>query len=329
VDPLNPTGYAQVVYETFNGSSSGNRELNHSYVYGLELISQTRSYVANFQSATQKIYYAYDGHGSVRALTGPTGAITDTYEYDAFGNLIHSTGSTPNDYLFAGEQFDPDLNLYYNRARYLNVSIGRFWTMDTDEGDSSAPLSLHKYLYAGANPVNRHDPTGHDDLAEVGEAEAEGEIADSENAQELSEAAERQAYQQLAPEILIHSTSLSNAYSINAVGLTAGLLPQLNGDLLPTGSFFVFALNANRQFGLQDLIQSALAFAVGRFSGDLAYMIGKMPQPVWQGLIASQEVIPFTFGPPGAATAYECLPPSFPAIDEYNQGTWLIVPTFR
>jgi len=71
VDTLNPTGYAQVVYETFTGSSSGNRELNHSYVYGLELISQTRSYVANFQSNTQKIYYAYDGHGSVRARTDP------------------------------------------------------------------------------------------------------------------------------------------------------------------------------------------------------------------------------------------------------------------
>ena len=38
------------------------------------------------------------------------------------------TGSapTPNNYLFAGEQFDPDLNPYYNRARYLNVSTRRF-----------------------------------------------------------------------------------------------------------------------------------------------------------------------------------------------------------
>jgi len=59
VDSLNPTGYAQVVYESF-GSSSGNREQSHSYVYGLELIGQTRSYVANFNSNTQQIYYAYD-----------------------------------------------------------------------------------------------------------------------------------------------------------------------------------------------------------------------------------------------------------------------------
>lgn len=34
-DDHNPTGYAQVVDESFGGSSSGNRELNHRYVYGL------------------------------------------------------------------------------------------------------------------------------------------------------------------------------------------------------------------------------------------------------------------------------------------------------
>jgi RHS repeat-associated protein len=164
VDTLNPTGYAQVVYESFNSSSFGNYELNHSYFYGLELISQTRSYVANFQSATQKIYYAYDGHGSVRALTSPTGSVTDTYDYDAFGNLIRSSTMlstpTPNNYLFAGEQFDPDLNLYYNRARYLNTSTGRFWTADSADGDVQSPIYLHKYLYAAADPVDLIDPNG-------------------------------------------------------------------------------------------------------------------------------------------------------------------------
>src|SRR5437868_4163073 len=62
--------------------------------------------------------------------------------YDAFGNLLHSTGTTPNNYLFAGEQFDPDLHLYYNRARYLNTSTGRFWSMDSYEGDQQSPASL-------------------------------------------------------------------------------------------------------------------------------------------------------------------------------------------
>lgn len=94
------------------------------------------------------------------------GAVTDTYDYDAFDNLINQTGSTPNNYLFAGEQYDPALGVYYNRARYLNTTTGRFWTTDTYEGDQESPQSLHKYLYAGDNPVDRYDPSGHDgDLA--------------------------------------------------------------------------------------------------------------------------------------------------------------------
>lgn len=89
-----------------------------------------------------------------------TSRATVTYDYDAFGNLIHSTGATPNNYLFAGEQFDPDLGLYYNRARYLNASTGRFWSMDSFEGDPESPSSLHKYVLAEVDPVNHVDPSG-------------------------------------------------------------------------------------------------------------------------------------------------------------------------
>ncbi len=116
VDEINPTGYPQVIYEGFSGGA-GARELYHMYVYGLERISQSRTFLAGSQQ-TQISYYVYDGHGSTRALTDPTGNVTDAYDYDAFGNLIHSTGTTPNEFLFAGEQFDSTLNLYYNRARY-------------------------------------------------------------------------------------------------------------------------------------------------------------------------------------------------------------------
>ena len=44
-------------------------------------------------------FYGYDGHGNVRFLTNSTGTVTDTYQYDAFGRLIASTGSTPNNFL--------------------------------------------------------------------------------------------------------------------------------------------------------------------------------------------------------------------------------------
>lgn len=50
--------------------------------------------------------YLYDGHGSVVGLANENGKVTDTYAYDAFGNLISSTGSTENYYRYCGEQFD-------------------------------------------------------------------------------------------------------------------------------------------------------------------------------------------------------------------------------
>jgi len=50
------------------------------------------------------------------------------------------------------------------RARYLNPNIGRFWTMDSYEGNTEEPISLHKYLYCSANPANRLDPDGKDDF---------------------------------------------------------------------------------------------------------------------------------------------------------------------
>ena len=158
VDDLSITGFPQVISETSSDGSS------RTFVYGLERISQ-RHTIPNSNSVTS--FYTYDGHGSVRGLTDPTGAITDTYDYDAFGNLINSTGSTSNEFLFAGEQYDSDLGLYYNRARYFDATSGRFWTMDPLEGNAQSPTSLHRYLYASADPVNRIDPSGNQDLEEV------------------------------------------------------------------------------------------------------------------------------------------------------------------
>jgi RHS repeat-associated protein len=112
-------------------------------------------------------FYGYDGHGSVRLLIDAAGTVTDTYDYDAFGNPINRTGTTSNDYLYTGEQFDANLGFYYLRARYMNPSSGRFFTMDSFEGSGNDPNSLHKYLYTSNDPVNGIDPSGNVTLSEV------------------------------------------------------------------------------------------------------------------------------------------------------------------
>jgi RHS repeat-associated protein len=94
--------------------------------------------------------------------TALTDSATDTYDYDAFGNKINSTGTTPNNYLYRAEQYDSDLGLYYLRARYYNPVTGRFMSRDPEEGFLSAPITLHKYLYGAANPIYWRDPSGRD-----------------------------------------------------------------------------------------------------------------------------------------------------------------------
>ena len=59
------------------------------------------------------------------------------------------------------EQYDNFTGLYYLRARYMNPSTGTFITMDEYAGSVFEPVSLHKYLYANANPVMNSDPTGY------------------------------------------------------------------------------------------------------------------------------------------------------------------------
>jgi RHS repeat-associated protein len=81
---------------------------------------------------------------------------------------------------YAGEEFVPHLGQYYNRARYLDVERGRFWSRDEFEGINPGltlldggdhELSVHHlYMYARGNSVGRVDPSGYEDIASLGAA---------------------------------------------------------------------------------------------------------------------------------------------------------------
>jgi len=138
--------YAQVL-EEFTSD-----QLQAFYVYGHDLISQTRN--------TEQDFYQVDGLGSTRALADEDGNVTDTYDYEAFGELIDGEGDSENHYRYAGEQFDEVLNEYYLRQRFYNTDTGRFTRRDTYEGNIANPLELHKYIYGASNPVTYTDPSG-------------------------------------------------------------------------------------------------------------------------------------------------------------------------
>jgi len=161
VDQYNHTGYAQVLEElTYNKAnpdpSTETPDSTTTYTIGDDVIAQD-------VDGTSK-YLLYDGHGSTRQLADSTGTVAENYSYDGYGVMLganaNAADSAGTGMLYAGEQFDTSLQMYYNRARYYDQNIGRFNRMDPYAGNYQDPQSLHKYLYCHANPVNEIDPSG-------------------------------------------------------------------------------------------------------------------------------------------------------------------------
>jgi len=157
--------YAQVI-EEYTSQGSGAKQLAATFTFADELVSQTQYETGS--PATR--FIQADGFGSTRWLTDNTGAIIDTIDYDAFGVEIARTGTTDIEHRYRGERFDANVGLYDLRARLYSPENGRFLTQDTYMGNSADPASLHKYLYANADPVNLIDPSGYMSMMEQGAA---------------------------------------------------------------------------------------------------------------------------------------------------------------
>ncbi|WP_224249694.1 RHS repeat domain-containing protein [Hyalangium gracile] len=109
---------------------------------------------------------------SVSLATSLTGEVTTTRQYDAWGNHRSGTGPSAGDFKlgFTGHQLDVETGLTYARARYYDSELGRFMSRDSYEGRLDDAPSLHRYVYAYANPLKWKDITGHDPaLTEFGQ----------------------------------------------------------------------------------------------------------------------------------------------------------------
>lgn len=147
VDGRNPTGFDQVLEERSAASA-----LNARFTQGSRVLTQTRG------GTTHALLG--DGLGSVRALTTSAGALSDSYQYDAYGVGLANTGTTENPYGYAGERRDAESDLIHLRARQYDPSMGRFLNRDPFGGQLNTPTQLHRYNYVSGDPVNRLDPSG-------------------------------------------------------------------------------------------------------------------------------------------------------------------------
>lgn len=198
-----------------------------------------------------------DGLGSVRQVVTSAGASTATFEPDAFGVPLSSTGSADllaQTYVGALGQRDEGGGLYYARQRWYDSNLGRWLSAD--------PIGfkggLNLFGYTSQNPINSVDPSGlHEILLPNGKKLLHRH--DSPSEQEFNEANRSTAGSIKRMSIPPNQAGWENASQGNCYWYTAlksGLLSDTTG---PGGSSY----DRNAPFmldyqGLQDLINYQL-----------------------------------------------------------------------
>ncbi len=126
----------------------------------------TRAREADDQSTQSEMRYYYHANhlGSINVVTDDRGTTVARHDYLPYGEPVDWAGPNGVPALrngFNGQRYDDATNLYYFGARYYDPEIGRFLTADTQVPDPMNPKVLHRYAFAGDNPVRYVDPTGH------------------------------------------------------------------------------------------------------------------------------------------------------------------------
>jgi RHS repeat-associated protein len=137
--------------------------LRRSYVYaGLDM---PLAMVVHTGATAKTYFYLTDRQGTVHAIADETGAVVESYRFDAWGRIlgVYNGSGTPltesaigNRILWQGREYSWSTGLYYFRARWYDPITGR-WLSNDPIGISGG---LNQYVFCANNPVNFTDPSG-------------------------------------------------------------------------------------------------------------------------------------------------------------------------
>ena len=109
-------------------------------------------------------YYMTTQQGDITRIEDVNGNVLATYEYDAWGKLISSSGSlaTINPLRYRGYYYDTETELYYLSNRYYDPKVSRFINADSTDAVLSANglYDQNLFAYCDNNPVMRADNEG-------------------------------------------------------------------------------------------------------------------------------------------------------------------------
>ena len=112
-------------------------------------------------------FYLKNAQGDVTGLVDSSGTQVVAYTYDAWGNILSTTGSMAdglgytNPFRYRGYFYDTETGLYYLQSRYYNPQWGRFVNADGYTSTGQGIIGNNMFAYCGNNPQSRTDQDGY------------------------------------------------------------------------------------------------------------------------------------------------------------------------
>ena len=110
--------------ETGSGSSTPSMD----FIYDNQGLPFALNYSTNNGSSFTTYYYVLNLQGDVVKLVDGGGTSVASYVYDAWGNILSSSGSKAeiNPLRYRGYYYDTETGSYYVSSRYYDPEIGRW-----------------------------------------------------------------------------------------------------------------------------------------------------------------------------------------------------------
>ena len=128
--------------------------------------AQNKPAIVEFNGAAYA--YLYNQQDNIIGLVDNAGVQVVSYSYDAWGQIINTTGSLANTlgklnpFKYRGYIYDEETGLYYLRSRYYNPDLCRFINADDVEsmGADGDINGYQLFIYCMNDPVNLKDEAG-------------------------------------------------------------------------------------------------------------------------------------------------------------------------
>lgn len=128
--------------------------------------AQNKPAIVEFNGAAYT--YLYNQQDNIIGLVDNAGVQVVSYSYDAWGQIINTTGSLANTlgklnpFKYRGYIYDEETGLYYLRSRYYNPDLCRFINADDVEsmGADGDINGYQLFIYCMNDPVNLKDEAG-------------------------------------------------------------------------------------------------------------------------------------------------------------------------